>query len=419
MIAPPLMPPATTLTRAGRIVERLNMLAGAGRADDLGGVSRPGLSAAEQEACELVAAWMEEEGLAVSWDSAGNLYGRAAGTASGAGEVWSGSHLDTVPNGGAYDGALGVLVALEAVSELAAERPASPLAAVVFRDEQGWRFGGGCFGSRAATGSLDRSHLAARDAAGISVQEALDELGFGTPGPTRLPAAHVEVHVEQGPVLERWGIPHAAVTAITGISTLWVTFEGVAGHAGTVPLADRRDAFMAAAEFALRLREAALRHPGAVATVGDVRILDAASTTVPAQVRMSADVRAPTPAAFAALTESASSLAATTAKRHRCTVAIENSWWSPPVDLSGEVRAVIHRAAGASEIPLIDLPSGVHHDAGVLAAAGVPTGVIFVRSLNGGASHRPDELTSREDIATSIDVLAGTLRSLAEPLGAA
>ena len=389
MIDRPLMPPATTLTRAGRIVERLSMLAGIGRAGDLGGVTRPGLSAAEQEACELVAAWMEEEGLAVSWDSAGNLYGRAGGTSPG-GEVWSGSHLDTVPNGGAYDGALGVLVALEAVSELAAERLASPLTAVVFRDEQGWRFGGGCFGSRAAMGSLERSHLAARDAAGISVQEALDELGFGTPGPTRLPAAHVEVHVEQGPVLERWGIPHAAVTAVTGISSVWVTFEGIAGHAGTVPLADRRDAFMAAAELALRLREAALRHPGAVATVGDVRILDAASTTVPAQVRMSADVRAPTPAAFAALTESASSLAATTAKRHRC-----------------------HRAAGASEIPLIDLPSGVGHDAGVLAAAGVPSGMIFVRSVNGGASHRADELTSREDIATSIDVLAGTLRLLA------
>jgi allantoate deiminase len=409
------MPAATTLTRAGRTVERLQMLAGIGRAGELGGITRPGLSAAEQEACELVAAWMEEEGLAVSWDSAGNLYGRAAGASPGAGEVWSGSHLDTVPNGGAYDGALGVLVALEAVSQLAAEPPPSPLAVVVFRDEAGWRFGGGCFGSRAATGILDRSYLAARDAAGMTVQEALDELGFGTPGSARLPAAHVEVHVEQGPVLERWSIPHAAVTAITGVSTLWVTFQGVAGHAGTVLLADRQDAFMAAAEFALRLRETALRHPGAVATVGDLRIRDAASNTVPAHVGMSADVRAPTPAAFAALAEAASALAVTTAKRHRCTVVIESSWRSPPVDLSDDVRAIIHRAAAASEIPLIDLPSGVAHDAGVLAAAGVETGVVFVRSLNGGASHGPDELTSREDIATSIEVLTGTLRLLAAP----
>ncbi len=407
------MPPATTLTRAGRIVERLNMLAGIGRAGDLGGVSRPGLSAAEQEACELVATWMEEEGLAVSWDSAGNLYGRAPGASPGVGEIWSGSHLDTVPNGGAYDGALGVLVALEAVSELAAERLVSPLAAVVFRDEQGWRFGGGCFGSRAMTGLLDRAHLAARDAAGVTVQGALDALGFGTPGAVRLPAAHVEVHIEQGPVLERWGIPHAAVTAVTGVSTAWVRFGGVAGHAGTVPLADRQDAFLAAAEFALRLRESALRHPGAVATVGDVRVLDAAANTIPARVTVSADVRAPTPGAFAALTEAASSLAATAAKRHRCQVEIENSWWSAPIDLSKEVRDVIHHVAGASEIPLIDLPAGAAHDAAVMAEAGVKSGMVFVRSLNGGASHRPDELTSREDIATAIDILTGTLRSLA------
>ncbi|MGN6377312.1 MAG: M20 family metallo-hydrolase, partial [Gaiellales bacterium] len=406
------MPPASTLTRAERTVQRLHKLAQIGRRSDLGGITRAGLSECEQQACRQVAGWMEQDGLSVSWDSAGNLYGRCTGVRDGAGEVWSGSHLDTVPNGGAFDGALGVLVGLEAVSQLAAERLSSPLSVVVFRDEEGWRFGGGCFGSRSVAGTLDPAYLTSADAEGITVEAALATLGYGRPQPARLPSAFVEVHIEQGPVLERWGIPHAAVTAITGISSSLITFEGAAGHAGTVPLADRQDAFLAAAEFGLRLREAALRHPGAVATVGDVRISEPAANTVPGLVQVSADVRAPTAGAFSTLTESTAQLASAAAKRHRCQVVVENNWWSPPIDLSDGVRDVIHKAAGAAEIPLIDLPSGAGHDAGVLAEAGVDSGMIFVRSLNGGASHRPDELTSREDVASAIDVLTGTLRSL-------
>jgi allantoate deiminase len=405
---------ATPLIRAQRAVERLERLADVGRQDGRPGITRLGLGAEEQQACELVAEWMAEDGLAVSFDSVGNLYGQAPGRGMQAGAVWSGSHLDTVPDGGAFDGALGVLVALEAVAALAAERLPAPLNAVAFRDEEGCRFGGGCFGSRAVCRRLGPGDLTAADAAGTSAADALAALGYpGPPVATALPAAFVEVHIEQGPVLERWGIPHAAVTAINGIAGGSITFRGTSGHAGTVPMAERQDAFMAAAEFGLRLRQSALRLPGAIVTLGEVRVTDAAPNRVPGEVRVSVDLRAPEPEVCAELLEAAAGVAESAAERHACDVDVEWTWHSPPVELSPRVRELIHRSASQAEIPLIDLPSGAGHDAGVLAEAGVEAGMVFVRSLNGGVSHRPDELSSCEDIASAITVLEGTLRMLA------
>src|SRR6266511_1306022 len=241
---------------AARTIERLDQLAEIGQVSGQAGTNRPGLSSEEQQACELVASWMEEEGLTISWDGAGNLYGRLPGSDPSGAEVWTGSHLDTVPNGGRFDGALGVVVGLEAVAALRESGPPLTLAVVAFRYEEGWRFGGGCFGSRAICGDLPPSELTTTDADGVSVREALDALGFSGPGPSEsLPGSFVEVHIEQGPVLEGEDIPHAVVTAIAGMAGFAVTFTGVSGHAGTVPLADRQDAFLAAASFAVRSEE--------------------------------------------------------------------------------------------------------------------------------------------------------------------
>ena len=187
-------------------MERLSQLAEIGADGERGGTTRPGLSVDEQRACELVAEWCEEEGLAVSWDAAGNLIARRPGARDGIPEVWSGSHLDTVPGGGRFDGALGVLAALEAVAALGSTPLAAPLAVVVFRDEEGWRFGRGFFGSRAVCGGVTEDELESADADGIRVRDALDELGLeGPPVAGPLPGTFVEVHVEQGPVLERAG----------------------------------------------------------------------------------------------------------------------------------------------------------------------------------------------------------------------
>ena len=399
--------------RVARTIERLDRLADLGRARGEEGTTRPGLSAQEQQACELVASWMADEGLLVSWDGAGNVFGRLPGSDQSTDEIWTGSHLDTVPNGGRFDGALGVVVSLEAVSALRESRLRSTLAVVVFRYEEGWRFGGGCFGSRAIFGVLPPGELETLDSDSISVSEALE--GLGLEGPKRAPALpgfFVEVHIEQGPALEERGIPHAVVTAIAGIAGFSVTFVGASGHAGTVPLPSRRDAFLAAAEFALDLRRTALTLPAAVATVGDVRIPGGARNVVPGSTTVSVDVRAPTSAALQQLVDAVPRLATEAANRNGCSADVELRWLTEPVLMSEAVREAIHESATELGVPKIDLHSGAGHDAGIFAEQGVRTGMLFVRSLNGGASHQPDELTDPADIGTAITILTGTLARL-------
>jgi hydantoinase/carbamoylase family amidase len=398
---------------ATRTIERLDQLAEIGRVPGQAGTTRPGLSSKEQQACELVATWMEQEGLTTSWDGAGNLFGRLPGADLSRAEVWTGSHLDTVPNGGRFDGALGVVVGLEAVAALRDSVAPSTLCAGVFRYEEGWRFGGGCFGSRAICGDLPASELATTDADGVTVRQALDALGLSGPEAAgSLPGSFVEVHIEQGPVLERLSKPHAVVTAIAGMAGFAVTFAGASGHAGTVPLEDRQDAFLATSGFALQLHEAASRIPGAVATIGDVHIPAGARNVVPGLVSVSVDVRAPTTDALTALVKGVRTLAEEAAQRARCSVDVEQRWLTEPVPMSAEVREALCQSAAELGVPIVDLPSGAGHDAGILAARGVPTGMLFVRSLNSGVSHRPDELSGHEDIATAISVLTGTLARL-------
>jgi len=393
-------------------MERLDRLARLGAVGDDGGITRPGLSAVEDDAHTLVAGWCEEAGLAVSRDAAGNLYARPADSPAAA-EIWSGSHVDTVPSGGRFDGALGVVAALEAVIEVAAARPGAPLAVVVFRDEEGWRFRNGCFGSRSVVGDIGPEDLAQRDAAGISVAEALAALGLaGPPVDVALPAAYVETHIEQGPMLESAGAPLGDVAAIVGMAGFSVTFSGSSGHAGTVPMSDRSDAFAACAELAVRLRDRALEIPGSVVTIGDVAIPNPASNVIPGVVRASIDVRAPSIEALDLLVAAVPAVAADVAARNRCGVdAARGGRWQP-VALSNRIRRSIRAAARRTEVPITELVSGAGHDAGVLAAAGVDAGMLFVRSLNGGASHRPDELSDEADVAAAIAVLAETLRSL-------
>ena len=402
----------TSIPSAERAMERLDLLARVGSDRQNGGITRPGLSVLEDEAHALVAAWCEEDGMAVSRDSAGNLYARPAG-APAAGEVWSGSHVDTVPSGGRFDGALGVVAAIEAVAAVADDAPGAPLAVVVFRDEEGWRFGEGCFGSRSVAGQVGPVGLARTDAAGVTIEAALAALGLpGPPVDVTLPAAYVEVHIEQGPALDTAGFALADVTAIAGMAGFNVTFRGASGHAGTVPMADRSDAFAACADLAVRLRERALEVPGAVATIGDVAIAQPAANVIPGVVRATVDVRAPSAAALDLLVAAVPAVAAEVATRNRCGVDAVRAWRSEPVSLSPRVRAAVRSAAGSAGVPVAEMASGAGHDAGILAAAGVDAGMLFVRSLNGGVSHRPDELSSEADIAAAIAVLTGTLRSL-------
>jgi acetylornithine deacetylase/succinyl-diaminopimelate desuccinylase-like protein len=330
------------------------------------GANRLGGSAGEDEAHELVAVWMREAGLEVARDDAGNLYGRLRGSRPELPEVWTGSHLDTVPAGGRFDGALGVVGGLEAVER--AGRQERTLTVVAFRDEEGCR-GPGCAGSRALCAVWSEPR----------------------------PAAFVELHIEQGPRLEEAGAPLAVVTGIAATAKGEVVFYGREGHAGTTPMTGRLDALVSAADFVLELRDAAAAMDGVVATVGRVEVEPGASNVIPALVRVSVDVRAPD------LERVDEVLAVVPAELSR-TAEVE---MAPPL-----VRALRDQLE-ALGLPALELASGAGHDAGILAAAGVPTGMLFVRSLNGGISHSPDELSAPEDIALAVTALEGALTWLA------
>jgi acetylornithine deacetylase/succinyl-diaminopimelate desuccinylase-like protein len=325
-----------------RVLKRLDELYAIGGGP---GANRPGYSAGEDEAHRLAADWMCESGLEPEVDAAGNLIGRR-----GDARVWTGSHLDSVPNGGKFDGALGVVAGIEAAVRL----PDAPMAVAAFRAEE--------------TGALGSRRL------------------------EQLPEAFLELHIEQGPVLERGGQPLGVVTAIAGQAGGRVVFEGRADHAGTTPMSARADALVEAARFVLHVREC-VREP-AVATVGAIEVEPNAANVVPGRVTVAVEARAPDAAQLDELVRA---------------IGFEPSSRLEPVVMNGRpFEALCELLPDAPR-----LVSGAGHDAMVLAAAGVPTAMLFVRSLNGGASHSPEELTSEEDIERGIAVLADALARLA------
>jgi allantoate deiminase len=379
---------------------RLDALYAIGGGD---GANRPAYSPEEEQAHALAAGWMEETGLEVSRDEAGNLFGRLTGREPALPEVWTGSHLDSVPRGGRLDGPLGVLAGLEAVTRLGPQL--RTLAVVAFRDEEGSRFGRGCFGSRALCGQLEPGELDTLDADGVRLRTVVGgEPAAG--GWLHPPAAYLEAHVEQGPVLAALDAPLGVVTSIVGLTRMAVTFHGSAGHAGTTPMAGRDDALVRAAAFVTRVRELAEEAgDGAVATVGRLEALPGAANVIPERVELLVDARAPQEATLAglvgALTEAAGEAEVELLRR------------TEPVPMAGTVQDALRGALADLGLPAPALHSGAGHDAGVLGAAGVPAGMLFVRSLNGGVSHSPDEHSDPADVALCVDALTLALGRLA------
>ncbi|MGN6378867.1 MAG: Zn-dependent hydrolase [Gaiellales bacterium] len=399
-----------------RVLARLDALFEIGRA---AGTNRPGLGAGEQRAFEMVAGWMEDAGLEVAHDPAGNLFGRLPGREPSLPEVWSGSHLDTPPDGGRFDGALGVVAALEAVAAIAAAGGAlRTLGVVAFRMEEGCRFGRGVFGSRALCGQLERDEAALVDADGVSVGEAFARLGLGAmPAQGWLdppPATFVETHIEQGPVLAAAGAPLGVVTSIAGMAGLELVFEGRRGHAGTVPMALRSDALTAAARFVEGAQRAARELPGAVATIGRLSVSPGATNTIPGRTELFADLRAPAASTLDELVSRATAAANTAAGSSDCRVTVVPRWRYEPVPMSSEPSAAVRRAVAAQGLEPVELPSGAGHDAAILGMAGVPVAMLFVRSDAGGVSHAPEEATAADAVAAGLAALQHALRELAE-----
>ncbi len=336
-----------------RTFERLEQLYAIGGGP---GANRPHPSPAEDEAHRLAGEWLEQAGLAVAVDRHGNLFGRSPGADARA-PVWVGSHLDSVPEGGKFDGALGVVAAVEAVERVRAGT------VVVFRGEEV-----GCVGSRALVESGDP-----------------------------LPETFLELHVEQGPALADRDAALGVVTGIVGYARGELVFRGKAGHAGTTPMGGREDALVQAAEAVLAIRAAATSLDGAVATVGHVAVEPGGVNVIPGSVRISVDARAPD---------------AATLDRLVTAIGLEPGQRTEPVAMSARVRGALSEEIASRGLPVVELASGAGHDAGVLAAAGVDAGMLFVRSLNGGVSHSPDELSSEEDVALAVEVLTAALRRL-------
>ncbi len=410
----------------GRVLRRLEELFAIGAG---AGANRPGLSPAEQQAHDLAAGWMAEAGLQVSVDAAGNLIGRARGTAPELPEVWTGSHLDTVPNGGRYDGALGVVAGLEAVAAATSEPHARTIAVIAFRDEEGWRFGQGYFGSRALCGQLDAGELQVRDASGTSIGQALAALGLPPPGlPPRglppggrstgpLPGAFVELHIEQGTTLAERGLAVGVVSEIVAMAGLTLRFSGERGHAGGTAMTGRRDALVAAARFVLGAHSLARSDARWRATVGDLTVSNPAANVIADNVTVAVDARARSDQSLDSLLDQLRGAAAESARQSGCGWEATLTWQEPAVTMTPAVTAVLAAAAGHRAPDDLAATSWAGHDAGILAAAGVPVGMLFVRAGRAGVSHSPHETADATDIDAAVTTLARALADLADEQG--
>ena len=395
----------------GRLERRsaeLSRIAGGGTS-----VSRLGLSADEQQARELVGSWLAARGAQVRRDAAANLFARFGGDGEA---ILVGSHLDSVPEGGRFDGALGVLCAVEAVESLvdARVRLRRPVEVVAWADEEGARFGVGLFGSTAAFGRLARGIGDRRDRDGISIGDALRALGEqGDPAAARRDpkelAAYLELHIEQGPRLEAAGLPLGIVSDIVGIYHARVTIRGRADHAGATVMTARADALAAASEIVLAVERIARGRPDSVGTVGEMAVRPGAKNVVPGECVFSLDLRAARD--HDDLVRDVLDAVTSIASARGVDASVDDLARVPATALDPRIRDVLKRATKSVGVEAPMLVSGAGHDAQNPALSGVPTGMIFVRST--GGSHTPREFSSIDDAALGAQALANAIKELA------
>ncbi|WP_411954176.1 M20 family metallo-hydrolase [Alkalibacillus sp. S2W] len=395
-----------------RVAERLTALAEIGMTEE-GGCRRISFSQEEKQAKNLVKQWMEEDGLDVHIDGAGNVFGRVEGKTDGPAVV-SGSHLDSVMHGGHFDGPLGVLSALEVASAWkgAGVKPAVPYEVVVFTDEEGARFNGGLLGSQSVVGELDMDEEVKRvDFNGRPFTDVLADVGLTSDGFREAKRdladvkAFVEVHIEQGKQLEKRDLPVGVVTGIAGPTWLSVTFSGVAGHAGNTPMNDRTDALVAASEFMLNVKD----FPGqvsdsGVATVGKLSVDPNGVNVIPGEVTLSVDIRDIKLEWKEELSKRIKEYAQQVSDAHGTTVSIQESMNVAPVEVPDDMQAQAGEAMReALDVEPFYLPSGAGHDAMILGRY-VPMAMLFTQSLD-GVSHNPAEWSSLSDCVQTIHVL--------------
>ncbi len=368
------------------------------------GWTRPPWSEEVRAAEAIVIAAATGAGLAARHDEAGNLW-LLDPNATETGLVAAGSHLDTVPDGGAYDGALGVACAVAAVSSLreAGVAGAERLAVIAFADEEGWRFGTPIYGSRVLTGGYGPDILDRVDGDGIVLRDCAPPDPFAARGRHRRLDAFFEVHVEQGRALDPLGVPLGIATGLAARTRDAFLIDGSANHAGTTPMEGRSDALVAAAGLILDADVQARSEPGAVATVGRLVVEPGGANVIPGRVTGTLDVRAPTPDARDRVRAALSDL--------HPAVRFEEQSRDDGVEFDRGLRRVLADAGRRVGVATTELASFAGHDAGILQGAGVPSAMLFVRSPD-GVSHHPSEYASNEDCCAAADVLREALATV-------
>jgi allantoate deiminase len=384
--------------------------------DDSQGIHRTFLSPAMRECCLQVEAWMRNAGMRVTMDNAGNLRGLYPASHEDAPTILIGSHLDTVPNAGAYDGILGVMLPIALVEQLAPEKLPLAIEVLAFSEEEGVRFSAPFIGSRALVGRLDDELLARTDRDGISVRQAI--AGFGL-RPDRIPdaaidkdaACYLEFHIEQGPVLEHLQLPLGIVDAIAGQTRLELNFRGAANHAGTTPMHLRRDALTAAAEWALVVEQTASATHGLVATVGLIEATPGAVNVIAGECRTTLDIRHASDAQREAGLAKILAAAEEICHRRKISFTTQTKIVQPATPMDPFLVQQIEAAFTASGLTPHHMTSGAGHDAQILAEK-IPAAMIFLRSP-GGISHNPQESVLVEDVAKALECGRHLLHQLA------
>jgi allantoate deiminase len=350
---------------------------------------------------------MEAAGMQVRVDAAGNLRGVYPGMHVDAPRLIIGSHLDTVRDAGAFDGVLGVVLGVALVARLTGRRLPIAIEVVGFSEEEGVRFGVPFIGSRALAGTLDPAILDRTDAGGRSVRQAFVDYGLD---PGRLSdakwsgraLAYLELHIEQGPVLDTLGLPVGVVSAIVGQSRFAVTFTGAANHAGTTPMNARRDALAGAAEWMTIIEREAGAAPGLVATVGRLDVVPGAANVIPGACVATLDVRHADDEVRTVTAARMIGFAGQVARRRQLLLRVDPLLDQPAVPTDASLRARLEAAVGAAGYPVHLMPSGAGHDAMVLARM-MPIAMLFLRTPN-GISHHPDESVLDTDVDAALRV---------------
>ena len=417
------MTPEEARLAAERVMARSERLAEI--SESAGELTRVYLSPQHLQANARVAQWMEAAGMTTWQDAVGNICGRYEAAAEGETALLLGSHLDTVRNAGRFDGMLGVLAAIEVVAWLHQHRLRGDRAIEIvgFGDEEGTRFGITLLGSRGLTGSWPAGWLETRDAQGISVAQAMADAGLD---PQRVASAarppeafcgYLELHIEQGPVLEEAGLALGVVTAINGARRLTCRFEGEAGHAGTVPMALRRDALAGAAEWMIAVETMTReRAPTLVATVGTLGCLPGAVNVIPGAVTLTLDIRSPVDAERDALLADLLSAGERIASRRGLRFSHDTFYSSPATPCAPPLQQALSDACRTVQGSALLLPSGAGHDA-MAVAERWPVGMLFVR-CDRGISHHPAESVTAQDVAVALRAYSLTVQRIvtASPL---